>query len=211
MLSAILSPGIRTLLAGRGSLIRVNDSDLKVRDRFLVLRAQTGDLAAFDELLRSVQAPLHGYIAHITSDKDAADDILQNVFLIIYRKLGWLNDAGLFRPWAFRIASREAFKFMKREQKFRHGDWEEITDTAMHKNVPMFEREFADRIPELLYRVSPASRAVIVLHYLEDFTLNETAEILGVSAGTVKSRLAYGLKTLRNHLGVGNESASDIV
>lgn len=192
----------------------MNDTELRVRERFLVLRAQIGDLGAFDELLRSVQAPLHRYITHTISNADAADDILQNVFLIIYRKLGWLEDAGLFRAWAFRIASRETFRHMKRERKLLN---EEQIETEYHDDgaaavdESLITRESNEQILKMLDRVSDASRAVIVLHYLEEFTLNETAEILGISVGTAKSRLAYGLKLMRKHLGVKNESAADVV
>jgi RNA polymerase sigma-70 factor (ECF subfamily) len=57
-------------------------------------------------------------------------------------------------------------------------------------------------LPALLQKVSPASRVVLTLHYLEGFTIEATAEELGVAPGTVKSRLAYGLKQLREAQGV---------
>ena len=62
---------------------------------------------------------------------------------------------------------------------------------------PKFEPELIERIPALLSQISPASRAVLMLHYLEEMSLSETAEILGIAAGTAKSRLAYGLESLR--------------
>ena len=74
-----------------------------------VLRAQTGDHEALDALLRSVQEPLYRYIVSLVSSRTLAEDILQEVFLLLYRKLRWLREPELFRPWAYRIATREAF------------------------------------------------------------------------------------------------------
>ena len=79
------------------------------REMFLVLRAQTGDANAFDELLQSIQEPLFRYIYRLTEDHALAQDVLQEVFILIYRKLRWLENPKLFRAWAYRIASRETF------------------------------------------------------------------------------------------------------
>lgn len=167
-----------------------------------MLRCQAGDKEAFDELLRSVQVKLWRYISNLAGHRDLAEDILQEVFLIIYRKIGWLNDPGLFRPWAYRIASREAFRALKRQAKRR----EDCRDDEMLAQIllPDTETEFDDdmiaKLPGMLGRVSPSSRAVLMLHYLEEMSLNDTAEVLDISVGTAKSRLAYGLTNLRRQI-----------
>ena len=69
-----------------------------------VLRAQLGEREAVERLLDSVQRPLRRYLATLASAADA-DDILQDVLLIVFRKLIWLDNPELFLPWAFRIAS----------------------------------------------------------------------------------------------------------
>lgn len=79
----------------------------------LVLRAQADDRAAQDELLRRVEEPLFGYLLALIGDRHLAEDVLQEVFVIGLRKLRWLRDAGLFRPWLYRIASREAFRALR--------------------------------------------------------------------------------------------------
>jgi RNA polymerase sigma-70 factor (ECF subfamily) len=166
-----------------------------------VLRAQAGDSAALDELLQAVQAPLYRYIVSLTGDASLAEDILQEVFVLIYRKLGWLREPGLFRAWAYRIATRETFKFLKREKRWQEQEREEETLRAIPTPQPeKLAAEFATQLPQLLARLSPASRAVIVLHYLHELTLDEVAAVLGVALGTVKSRLAYGLASLRQQL-----------
>src|SRR5262249_46466311 len=82
-----------------------------------VLRAQSGDRAALDALLRSVQESLFRYVRSLVTDHALAEDVLQEAFVRIYRKLTWLHQPELFRPWAFRIASRLAFQRLRRERR----------------------------------------------------------------------------------------------
>src|SRR5690349_11160460 len=77
---------------------------------FIVLRAQSGDRRALDELLRAIQPELLGYLARLVRDPHRAEDVLQDTFLIIVRQLGSLREARFFRTWAYRIATREAFR-----------------------------------------------------------------------------------------------------
>ena len=163
-----------------------------------VLRAQSGDRQALDSLLRTVQQPLYRYLLRLLSDSALAEDVLQDVFLLIYRKLRWLQDPGLFRSWAYRIASREAFRSLKKERRWRQSLQEQ--DALQHLAAPCAAEpgtELIDQLPHLAQKVSPASRAVLILHYLHGMTLQEAADVLGVGLGTAKSRLAYGLKSLR--------------
>src|ERR687890_2917084 len=92
--------------------------DVAEREAFLVLRAQTGDRGALDALLASVQEPLYRYVLSLVGERHLAEDALQETFVRVYRKLGWLREPGLFRAWAYRIATREAFRQMKRERRW---------------------------------------------------------------------------------------------
>lgn len=168
----------------------------QIHETFLVLRSQSGDRAAFNDLLTLVQAPLFRYISGLVRDKALAEDILQEVFLLIYRKIGWLRDPLLFRPWAYRIASRETFTRLKKEKWWN----EQVREDESLENVPasaVDDPVSTEEVRALLSAASPASRAVLILHYLEDMKLAETAEILGIPPGTAKSRLTYGLQKIR--------------
>lgn len=170
----------------------------KTSETLLVLRCQSGDREAFDLLFRSIQARLWRYISNLSGGTGIADDVMQDVFLIIYRKIGWLNDPDLFRPWVYRIATRETFRVLKKRSRWREEPFDEVMiDELAAPEVGV------DLDVKMLECVSPASRAVLMLHYLEDLSLNETADVLDISIGTVKSRLAYGLKTLRSRIRLG--------
>ena len=159
--------------------------------RALVLRAQSGDRDAFDALLREIAPPLLRYVTRVTGDVAMAEDVVQETLIAIVRKIEWLHDASLFRPWAYRIASRQAFRALR---KRRVSEPLEEIDGAVEEIVDPWQRE---RLLASIDRLAPASRAVITLHYLEDMSLSEVAAVLDLAPGTVKSRLAYGLAQLR--------------
>jgi RNA polymerase sigma-70 factor (ECF subfamily) len=170
------------------------------RESWWVLQAQSGSHEALNELYKSVQDPLFRYIVSLVRDQHLAEDILQEVFIRIYRKLRWLREPEAFRAWAYQIASREAFRHLKRERHWT----DQIRDEATLSAVPTSEHEFppelVESLPQLVDNLSPASRAVVVLYYLHELSLLETAAVLDIPLGTVKSRLAYGLESLRRNL-----------
>jgi RNA polymerase sigma-70 factor (ECF subfamily) len=131
-----------------------------------VLRAQCGDRDALEALLRSVQPALGRYVTGIAGTADG-DALLQDVLVQIIRKLGSLEEPALFRPWILRIASRQAFRHVRKRRIWleRHDD-----DSALGA-IPALEARPPD-----------------------------DAAILELPLGTVKSRLAYGLKSIRQHL-----------
>jgi RNA polymerase sigma-70 factor (ECF subfamily) len=169
----------------------------RTHELFLVLRSQSGDTNALEELLRGTQAFLLPYIRRMVGVQ-GSEDVLQDVFLQICRNLRSLNEAKFYRAWAYRISTRASYAFLKRKRLW----YERHEESIEVDNLPdSHEQDAAILVAELhalLEQVSPASRAVLDLHYLEDFTIQEVAAILQLSAGTVKSRLAYGLKCLRS-------------
>jgi RNA polymerase sigma-70 factor (ECF subfamily) len=168
-----------------------------------VLRAQTGDITALESLLARVEAPLFRYVATLVGEPDRAADVLQDTFVRIWRKLGWLRDPSLFRPWAYRIASREALRSLSRDRPWSdRADERELEALAASEPLTV-DPGLRERLAGFVDALPPASRAVILLVYFEDFTLAETAAVLGVPPGTVRSRLAYGLSKLRGDLQVG--------
>ena len=116
--------------------------------------------------------------------------------------LRWLREPEAFRAWSYQIASREAFRHLKRERRWSDQVRDEATLTAVPANEheSEFPREMIETLPHLVGSLSPASRAVVVLFYLHEMSLVETAAVLEIPIGTVKSRLAYGLETLRRSL-----------
>lgn len=178
------------------------DSVTSERENWWVLRAQSGDQEALNDLLATVQEPLYCYIFSLVREQHLAENILQEVFIRIYRKLGWLRDPLLFRPWAYRIATRETFRHLRRERHWK----DQVRDETALKLIPSlppketFAAELMEQLPHMVGKLSPASRAVIILYYLHEMSLGDVAAVLEIPVGTVKSRLSYGLESLRQQM-----------
>ncbi len=154
------------------------------------------------QLLKGVQTRLFACIRGITTEDALAEDVLQDVFVTICRKLGHLRDPTAFGAWSLRIATREALRRVTRT-RWREGRM--VGDEALSTvpaDAPVWEPDLLlrRRHRDALASVSPASRAVLTLHYVEGLSARECADVLGIAVGTAKSRLAYGLDTLRKEM-----------
>lgn len=132
--------------------------------RWLVLRAQAGDRAALERLLRTTEATLRPYFDAMIADADTREDALQETLVLLYRKIGSLREPRAFGAWARRIASREAFRALRRSRR----------EELLHEDVQpesVAEDERPETLPQdirpLLGQISARSREVLVLHYLE--------------------------------------------
>ena len=165
----------------------------------LVRLAQLGDLVAFESLLKRIHAPMRAYLSGLVGG-ESCEDALQELSLQIFREVRWLREPKAFRAWVYRIATRIAFRHLRRERRWRSFE----RDPEILEAVPEPERalpgELESSFLELINRVSPASRAVLLLHYQQELSLHEVAAVLDIPLGTVKSRLAYGVSTLRDVL-----------
>jgi RNA polymerase sigma factor (sigma-70 family) len=160
-----------------------------------VLRAQCGDRDALETLLRSTQMRLRQYLCGLVGAQQT-DDVLQDALIVICQDVRGLRVPELFWAWAFRIASRLAFRHLQQERN-RH---EETLDSGSIEQL----LAIAPKPPELVLEnllqstaIPPASKAVFALHFGQELSLAEVAVALDIPMGTVKSRLVAGLSALR--------------
>jgi len=167
------------------------------RQTLLVLRAQAGDRSAIDRLLAQHQSDLFGFLLNMLRDHSDAEDALQTTMMQAVRKLKWLRNPDVFRAWLFRIASRVAYRQLKRGKRninLETGAFDELPHSEPD------ESEYSDlieQIPDWLDRLSVKGREAVVLHYLKGFTSEQVAEILDIPLSTAKSRISYALVCLR--------------
>jgi RNA polymerase sigma-70 factor (ECF subfamily) len=161
---------------------------------WMIVRAQAGDAEALEAVLREADRIVTPMLRRVAGS--GASDVLQGVLWDVTRKVRWLEEPRAFRAWIYRIAVRAALKHLKREQRTWPFVVDEDPDTVAAPALPP-DRSRRDEIEQLLDVLSPRSRVVIVLHYLEEMPLDEVSAVLDVPLGTVKSRLAYGLAALR--------------
>jgi RNA polymerase sigma-70 factor (ECF subfamily) len=164
-------------------------------DQELVARAQQGDQRAFEALTVSAHPRLFRVAHGILRDPMAAEDATQQAFIDIWRHLRRLRDPARFEAWSYRIlvnACRDEVK--QRPDWVSGGAVPEVPATGADPFGAVVDR---DQLSRGFARLSVDHRAVIVLRYLLDLPVEQTAEALGVPAGTVQSRLSRALATLR--------------
>jgi RNA polymerase sigma-70 factor (ECF subfamily) len=193
----------RTFLPPAASYNRTAMSGLSDsrEETLLVLRAQTGDREALDRLFQRVEVPLLRHLTLITRNPDDAQDVAQQVFLLVYRKLAWLRDPALFRAWLYRIAARQAIAYLSRRRARGEDPLFEMAQAA----IPMEQSMTFDEVRRKIDGLPPAARAVVALHYIDGYTLEESSAILGIPLGTAKSRLWSGVTRLRKLFQTGGE------
>jgi RNA polymerase sigma-70 factor (ECF subfamily) len=164
----------------------------------LVERARAGDPDAFEALIRAVGDHLLAVARKILRDPDAADDALQQAVIRGWRSLPLLRDPSRFDQWLYRILVMSCYAESNRRRRLAG----EVRLLAPEPITGDAAGAIADRdVLERAFRaMTPAHRAVIVLHYFADLPLTEVAATLRVSPGTARSRLHYALRSLRSAL-----------
>jgi RNA polymerase sigma-70 factor (ECF subfamily) len=173
------------------------------REQLPVAEARAGHTAAWDILFRRYQLPLYVYVFELVHDEQASLDIVQESFINAARYIDSLREDEKFGSWLFGIAHQKCIQRWRKQARE-----EDLRDELAA--VPV---EFEDDPAELLIREEQEAefmkllnqlplpqRSVLLLHYVEDFSLEEIADITGAQLGTVKSRLHYAKKALRRLL-----------
>ena len=172
------------------------DGEKDIEDALLLIRARNGDADAFTQFVLRWQERLRAHAERLTGHPTAADDVLQETWIAVLKGLGGLSDVEAFRAWIYRIVSRKAADWIRRRQRRRRLGRRFAAEAA-----PSFaDEEPSDRIESLddaVKRLSPPLRHAVLLHYVEEFTVEEVADVLRIPVGTVKSRLHNARKQLR--------------
>ena len=164
----------------------------------LVSRARSGDQEAFETLIRAAGDHLLAVARKILRDPDAAEDALQQAVIKAWRRLPQLRDPDRFDAWLYRILVMACYAEANQARRFT-GHVRSLRPDEVEGD---FAAQFADReaLEQAFVSLTPAHRAVVVLHHFAGLPTIEVARALGVSHGTVRSRLHYALRTLRSAL-----------
>lgn len=170
----------------------------RLYERLLVLRCQTGDATAFAELVERYQPRLHYFLRKLLGETHRAEDVLQDVWLDVFRSLARLKDAGAFPAWLYRIARDRAFReFRRPTPAYQPLDAVDVADDSGDED---FSAEDAAAVHTALDRLPPEQREALLLRFLEGMRYEEIARVTGSPVGTVRSRLYYGKQALRRIL-----------
>lgn len=189
------------------------EQEAALEDHRLLCALQSGDAAAYEKLLQRYQSPVYNLAWRLLNDPSDAADIVQEVFLKVFRNLEGFRNQSSLRTWIYRIAVNEAHN--RRRWSFRHRrgetSLEAFFDHSESRERPLVDasespfdfamnREAQLLMEEGLAAVSPVFRTALVLRELDELSYEEIAEVLEVSVGTVKSRILRGREALRRYL-----------
>ena len=170
----------------------------RLYQRLLVLRCQTGDETAFAELVARYHARLRLFLRRMLDDEHAADDALQDVWLDVFRGIGKLQDTAAFAAWLYRIARDRAYRILRRRG---------VRMTSIHdSDVPAEARDEAmdederRMVQSSLDHLQHEQREVLLLRFVEEMSYEQIAAAVGCELGTVRSRLHYAKRSLRERM-----------
>lgn len=182
-------------------LVRDPDADLVATCR---QPDSDGFERAFEELFAKYRDRAYAIAFRVTGQSVDAMDVVQESFALVFRKLHSFRGGSLFSTWLFRIVVNCSIDLRRRSTGRRHADLTdadigaELVDDGANPREHAVRRELGDQVQEAISMLSPKLRVVLALRYLEDMSYDELAATLGLSLGTVKSRLARAHLALEN-------------
>jgi RNA polymerase sigma-70 factor (ECF subfamily) len=164
----------------------------------LVVRSQIGERDALAELIERWHPRLGGYVGNMLSDTAAVDDVVQEIWISVFRSLPGLREPSKFASWIYTIARRSIMDRLRTTYRTPETTSEAADDGAVDELIDGLEDRML--IGAALSDLSPIDREVAWLVLIEDRPLAEVATITEVPIGTVKSRLHRGRRQLRASL-----------
>lgn len=190
-----------------------SEQQATLEDLALVSALQRAEPEAYEALIRRFQSPVYNLAWRLLDDPADAGDVVQEVFLKVFRSIKSFRGDSTLRTWIYRIAVNEAHN--RRRWLFRHRKGEtgieDVYSADDNREAPLVDsgetpfdftmnHEAQLLLEEALGAVSPAFRTVLILREVEELNYEEIANILDISIGTVKSRLVRGREALRRYL-----------
>ena len=165
----------------------------------IVHRCQNGERAAFEELFELYQPRLKYYVRRLDSDGANIDDLLQDIWLTVFKKIRKLKDAQAFGVWLYRIARNRVYnRFRRKDRYVRLPEDNEIPVSDNHE--PVFDANDAEKLHEAMNKLKPYYREVLTLYFVEQMSYESIAEVVECNVGTVRSRLFYAKQSLRQEM-----------
>ncbi len=178
----------------------------------LITALSEGSEDAYEILIQRYQQPVYSLVCRLLNDPGDAPDIVQEVFLKVFRNIGAFRGNSSLKTWVYRIAVNEVYNhrrwFCRHQRKEVAFSSEQgtpnyagrMTDPGRSPFQQAADRETRALVEQALDKLNPRFRAAVVLRDIEDLNYEEIAAVLDVSLGTVKSRITRGREALRKIL-----------
>jgi len=210
MASSVLGLNSNGIPAEGVSCARHGAAERRADDE-LICRLRACEEAAYEELIARFHQPVYNLAFRLLNDSADAADVVQEVFLKVFRNVGHFRNQSSLKTWVYRITVNEAhnqrrwfFRHRSREvgldDEAENGRGRAVADSAQSPFDYAFDREKQVLIENALARINPLFREVVVLRDIEDLSYEEIADVLQISLGTVKSRILRGREALKEEL-----------
>jgi RNA polymerase sigma-70 factor (ECF subfamily) len=173
----------------------MNDAADKLAEQVLILRCQLGDADALAELIAHYSPGLLFYLRKLAAS--AAEDLLQDTWFDVYRRINALHEPAAFTTWLYRIARDKAYRRLRRKPE-AFLDQELAAGLAAQEEA--FTAEDAAGVRAALEDLPSEQREVLVLRFIEEMSYEQIAQIIARPMGTVRSRIHYARLALRERL-----------
>ena len=186
-------------------------SDPQAEQR-LVKGARTGDLEAYDSLVRRYQERIYATIYHMTANHEDATDLAQETFIKAYQALKSFKGDSSFFTWVYRIAVNKTINFLKQRKNKTYMSLNDLDFNAEHdadlvalisEKTPRREVnliELQEKLNAAMQKLSEIHRLVVTLHDVQGLSHEEIGKIMNCNTGTVRSRLFYARQQLQAYL-----------
>ena len=172
----------------------------KLSNAILVLSCQRRDESAFRELVNRWEPRLYYYLRRIVENESDVWDTLQETWLAVFQNIRKLQDPLKFPTWLYQISHNKAVSLLRKENRYTQMTVEQTANHCQNNNTVSAVNEQAELVHKALEKLKLAHREVLTLHFLEGFSIQGMARIIGISEGTTKSRLYYAKNELHKAL-----------
>lgn len=186
--------------------------DARREDDELIARTQKGDARAFDQLVIKHSPRLYGLVYNMTSNHEDTNDLLQEIFAKAYRSINSFRGKSSFYTWIHSIAVNMTINFLKKRGRRFHMSLDDI-DSGIQNDPDFIQQtatsspvreadlsELQKRLNEAMMKLSYDHRTVVTMFDIQGMPHAEISKILGISEGTVRSRLFYAHRQLQTYL-----------
>lgn len=173
----------------------------ELSDSRLIAQIQSGNIQAFNALYEKYRHRVYRTALAITRDTAAAEDILQECFLRVHAYIDKLHGEHTLAPWLYRVTVNLSYQWLNKDHR-QFQILRRLREPAAHPSAPrsVAQEELHEIVARALDMLSFDHRVVVVLYYLNEFSVEEIAQILDCPVGTVKSRLHYARRRLKELL-----------
>jgi len=170
----------------------------KLAEKVLILRCQIGDNKAFAELIECYSRALRYFISCLLDNGEMVEDVFQDTWLVVIRRIHSLKEIDAFPAWLYRIARNKVYQQLRRQKKSYKLNEETAVPNEADDND--FSAEDAAKIHRALDKLNPAHKEVLMLRFLEQMQYNQIAHVIDRNVGTVKSRIYYAKIALKKEM-----------